>query len=201
MKNWLKNKKFVTSLITLASLFSVSCSTSSNENISAFSTPVSAINANAVKNNYVETPVISSEFIGSLKKQNINLNTQEVSLLNKLIKIQPTGEWTPGPENDSKANLKKHFIKHGKYFKPVYETQEEYLQGAIKASKNDCEECNSYFDTKYYHDEKMVSVVRWNPKTLDFSVTRDNGQIATYFVNKVKSPRFILIPKNNKEDK
>ncbi len=198
MKTWLTGKKFIGSLLVLTSLMTTSCSNSNDDYLSAISNPISSVTQSSVKVNSSDIPNISVKFITELKKVNINLNNEDIEKLNKLIKVQPTGEWTPGPENDSKANLKKHFIKHGHEFKPVYKTQEDYLAGAIKASKNQCDDCNSYFDTKYYKDEKILSVVRWNSKTLDFSVTRDNGQIATYFVNKVKSPRFILIPKQEK---
>lgn len=193
MKIFLTSKKLLASVLSLSSLFIISCGSSNDENTISVASQVSNVSAQSVDN-----PVISSEFISALKKQNISLSSEDKEKLSRLIKVQPTGEWTPGPENNSKENLTKHFIKHGKDFKPAYKTEEDYLEGAMKASKNQCDDCSSYFDTKYYKDEKMVSVVRWNSKTLDFSVTRENGQIATYFVNKVKQPRFILIPKESK---
>lgn len=185
-------KKVLTTVLSLSTLLIMSCS-STTEEVIISSAP---INNSVQTNNYTDSEVYSN-LSNELKKQKITLKSDEVKQVQKLLNVKPTGEWTPGPENDSKANLQKHFLKHKNDFKPAYKTQEDYLNAAIKAAKDNCDTCNYYFDTRYYTQEKMVSVVKWNSKTLELSVTRDNGQIATYFTDKTMNPpRFILINKS-----
>lgn len=189
------SKKILSSLVSISTLFIMSCSTA-NEEIITNSSPIN----NIVKTNNYSDPQVFTSLSNELKKQNISLKNDEIDQVKKLISVEATGEWTPGPENDSKQNLEKHFLKHKNDFKPPFTSQVDYLSSAIKASKSNCDECNFYFDTKYYKDEDMISVIKWNSKTKELVVTRDNGQIATYFTDKtIKSPRFILINKINKK--
>lgn len=185
-------KKVLNTVLTLSTLLLMSCSSTTDEVITS-SPPV---NNTVQVNNYSDSEVFTN-LTNELKKQNISLKSDDIKKVQKLLEVEPTGEWTPGPENDSEANLKKHFIKHKNDFKPAFKTQDDYLNAAIKAAKNDCDTCNYYFDTRYYTQDKIISVVKWNSKTLELTVTRDNGQIATYFTDKtMKAPRFILINKS-----
>lgn len=185
-------KKVLNTVLTLSTLLLMSCSSTTDEVITS-SPPV---NNTVQVNNYSDSEVFTN-LTNELKKQNISLKSDDIKKVQKLLEVEPTGEWTPGPENDSEANLKKHFIKHKNDFKPAFKTQDDYLNAAIKAAKNDCDTCNYYFDTRYYTQDKIISVVKWNSKTLELTVTRDNGQIATYFPDKtMKAPRFILINKS-----
>ncbi len=196
MKKWLASKKVLNTVLSLSSILVMSCSNSTDEIV----TNITNIADNTVQAKNYDDPQVLANLSTQLKKQNISLKTQEIEQVKKLIDVEATGEWTPGPENAPKANLTKHFIKHKNDFKPPFKAEEDYLESAIKASKSSCDECNYYFDTRYYKDENIVSVIKWNSKTRELTVTRDNGQIATYFTDKtVKEPRFILINKINKK--
>lgn len=191
MKNLFTGKKVLAQLVALSSLFIVSCSSSPDELLNADLYPV---NTTVQAKSYSDSEV--SVLKDTMKKQSLSLSNEDLSKIKELMEVKPTGEWTPGPENNPKANLSKHYLKHRKDFKPAFENEEDYLKAAIKAANNNCDTCNYYFDRKYYTDDKIVSVIKWNSKTLELTVVRDNGQIATYFTDKtVKAPRFILVPR------
>jgi len=136
-------------------------------------------------------------FIEKLKSLDINLNEDEIQKVRNLSKVKAKYEWTPGPENDSKLNLEKHFIKHGKDFNPPFNNSQEYLEAAVKAANDKSKYSNYYFDVKYYKDSKIISLIKWNSKTYNLTVTRENGQIATYFLDRnINNNRFVLYPKD-----
>ncbi|MFN8670706.1 MAG: hypothetical protein U0457_01320 [Candidatus Sericytochromatia bacterium] len=140
-----------------------------------------------------------SDFDSELSKQNVKLAVSDYDMIKKLARVKPIGQWTPGPENNSAANQKKHFIKHGHDFKPPYNNENDYLKGAIAAFNNTAPESNFYMDLDYYKKDKIVSLVKWNSKTYEITVVRVNGQTATYFLdNKLKQNRFILVPNDLK---
>lgn len=140
---------------------------------------------------------LNSNFIKKLSSVNIYLTEEEQAKAINLLKVKAIAEWTPGPENNSKLNLEKHFLKHGKDFKPPFKNSQEYLLSAVNAANSTSLESNYYFDVKYYKDNKIVSFIKWNSKTYELTVTRENGQIATYFLdNKINSSRFILYPRD-----
>lgn len=176
--------------LTVLSISSFSCSpiedeyylTPNNENLSTTKTNINTFNN-------------SSSFIQELSKKKITLNNQELNMIVTLKNIEPVGRWTPGPEENSDANMKKHFEKHGHDFRPAIESVQEYFEKAMLAAKSP--DGKYYFDTKPYLEEKIVSLVKWNSQTKEFTVTRDNGQIATYFINmKVKPERFVKVPED-----
>lgn len=155
--------------------------------------------SNIVYENNVNQISINSkyqnDFISNAKKYGVNLTEGDLNSISRLTRVVPTGEWTPGPENNSKANMTKHFIKHGKEFKPAFKSEIEYLEAAIAFSKDKSNNSKYYFDTAMFKSEKILSVVKWNSKTSEFLVVRENGQIATYFLDKkINTSRFVYVP-------
>ncbi len=137
----------------------------------------------------------TAEFVSIIRNFKVNLTNNDLQQISMLTRVNPTGEWTPGPENNPKANLTKHFIKHGPDFKPPVRKIEDYLSMALKASGSKSPDWKYYFDLGPYIEEKLISVDKWNPKTGEFCVTRLNGQIATYYYyKKLRPDRYILIP-------
>lgn len=146
-------------------------------------------------NNTIKTLNSENNFVKELEKKNIFLNEEELNMVIRLKNVEPAGRWTPGPEDNSEANMVKHFEKHGEDFEPPIKSVQDYFQKAILASKSP--NGKYYFDTKPYFDSKIVSLVKWNSKTKEFTVTRENGQIATYFLNaKVKADRYVVVPED-----
>lgn len=138
---------------------------------------------------------VTSEFKNALAKQKVTLTGKDYAVMRDNVRVEPKGEWTPGPENDSSANLSKHFTKHGHDFKPPFTNEKDYFNSAIKFANAKCDTCNYYLDLDAYNNGKNISVVKWNSKTYEFTVVRLNGQTATYFIDtKLKAGRFILIP-------
>lgn len=184
MKNLLKK----TLLFSLISLFS--CNSDYIESTQLLTQDSSKISYSSIQPN-------EEGFVAKLKTFNINLKEDEIDKVRKLSKVKAKAEWTPGPENNSELNLEKHFIKHGKDFNPDFANVEDYFKAAIKAANSSSQNSNYYFDIKYYKDEQIISLIKWNSKTYELTVTRENGQIATYFLdNKINSSRFVLYPKN-----
>lgn len=176
--------------LTVFSVSSISCSNIEDEYYSA----PNSQNISNIQSNSINT-FNNSSFIQELSKKKINLNNQELDMVVKLKNVEPVGRWTPGPEENPEANMKKHFEKHGHDFKPAIESVQEYFQKAMNAAKSP--DGKYYFDTKPYLEERIVSLVKWNSQTKEFTVTRDNGQIATYFINmKVKPERFVKVPED-----
>lgn len=177
--------------LTIFSIASISCSSIEDEYYSA----PNSQNISNIQNNTINTSNNNNSFIQELSRKKITLNNQELSMVVKLKNVEPAGRWTPGPEENPEANMKKHFEKHGHDFKPVIESLEEYFEKAMIAAKSP--DGKYYFDTKPYLEERIVSLVKWNSQTKEFTVTRDNGQIATYFINmKVKPERFVKVPED-----
>lgn len=172
--------------LTVFSISSFSCSSIEDE---YYLTP------NNEKISPIKTFSNNNNFIQELSKKKITLNNQELNMVVTLKNVEPVGRWTPGPEENSDANMKKHFEKHGHDFKPAIESVQEYFEKAMLAAKSP--DGKYYFDTKPYLEERIVSLVKWNSQTKEFTVTRDNGQIATYFINmKVKPERFVKVPED-----
>lgn len=140
-----------------------------------------------------------SDFEKELQKYKVTFTSKDYDMVRTMIRVKPLGQWTPGPENDSKANQKKHFLKHGGDFKPAFKNEVDYLNSAVAVFNSKSPTSNFYVDLNSYKESKIVSVVKWDSKTYDFTVVRANGQTATYFLNnRLKSDRFIFVPNDLK---
>jgi len=185
MKNLLKKSL----LFTLISLFS--CSDIYDENFTIDNNLYDKTQVTSVTNK------LSNDFVKKLASVNIYLTPEEQEKVINLLNVKAKAEWTPGSENNSKLNLEKHFLKHGGDFNPPFKNSQEYLKSALNAANSNDPNSNYYFDIKYYKDDKIVSFIKWNSKTYELTVTRENSQIATYFLdNKINNQRFILYSKN-----
>lgn len=180
---------FFNSLFVFILIVGTACSDSKTEILNTIPQADSIVKANDFQSD------ATSEFISVVSRQNINLNKQDLIMIQELARVNPTGEWTPGDENNSMANLTQHFLKHGHDFVPPFQTPQEYLSAALRALKNGSPEYKYYLDLAPYKDGKIISLVKWNSKSKEFVVWRLNGQIASYFpANNLRPDRYINIP-------
>lgn len=136
-----------------------------------------------------------SDFEAALSKLGVKLDATDLDMLKKMIKVKPISQWTPGPENNSAANMQKHFLKHGADFKPPFKNENDYLRAAVAAFNSVAPTSSFYLDLTPYKESKIISVAKWDSKSYEFTVVRQNGQTATYFLNnKLKSDRFVQVP-------
>ena len=138
-----------------------------------------------------------SDFVNALNSLNINLTPQDYQQIKALANVVPSGIWTPGPENNSEKNKTGHFLKHANDFKPPFKSVDAYYKAAIDFANSP--EGDYYFDTHSYNLDRVISVVKWNKLTKEFTVLRANGQTATYFINNKLAPkRFVIISEDLK---
>jgi len=143
-----------------------------------------------------QRPQTKAEFLATLTSQGIKLTDKQISEVCQFTRLNPNGQWTPGPMNDRRKNLEGHFYKHGKEFSPPPGNPDEYLARAIAFIKRHDINTEFYFDCDSYQ-KGYVSVVKWDLKTKEFSAPRLNGDIATYFIKfSLIYPRFIFVPKD-----
>lgn len=148
----------------------------------AFDSPVSVVE-----------PQSELEFMQQMTALGIRLTVKDLDEVTRYTVVKPSGQWTPGPMNNSDANLQEHFHKHGHELQPPAQSAREYLDRALSFASQP--RVDRFFDSKYYKDRQFVSVVRWDRGSQEFGVVRLNGQMATYFLrDDAESGRFVKVP-------
>lgn len=181
---------YILSLVSLIAFSSCSAEESflnSDVSESSFISSVAEANPISIRD--------KTSFEKSLSMLGVSLDASDFDKLKKMVNVKPISQWTPGPEGNSAANMKKHFLKHGADFKPPFKNENDYLRSAVAAFNSVASTSSFYLDLTPYKESKIISVAKWDSKSYEFTVVRENGQTATYFLtNKLKANRFVQVP-------
>lgn len=144
-----------------------------------------------------KAPQTKQEFIREVKARGVTLSEAQLTMIAQGRKVQPNGVFAPRPAANLTAeqNLKVHFEKHAHEFSPAIASAEEYLQRAIDLAAGRRGQIVYYFDTTSFKKGYQSQVVRWNPKTKEFTALRPDGAVTTYYRNfRLASKRFVEVP-------
>lgn len=143
-------------------------------------------------------PKTKAEFVKEVAARGVKLTDAQLELISKGRNVLPDGTFAARPAANLTAdqNLKVHFEKHGHEFSPNIQSQEEYLQRAMDLAAGKRGDIMYFFDTTSFSKGYQSQVVRWNPKTKEFTALRPDGAVTTYYLNyKLAGKRFVVVPK------
>lgn len=142
-------------------------------------------------------PADKEAFLAELKSRGIRLSAEDLATLTAERHLTPSGAFADRAAANLTAeeNLTVHFKKHGHEFKPRIPSEAAYVEQAIAAATGDRGPVRFYFDTTSFKKGYQSHVVRWVPKTKDFTAFRADGAMTTYYLNFNLSPkRFVEVP-------
>ena len=143
-------------------------------------------------------PKTKAEFVKEVAARGVKLTDAQLELISKGRNVMPDGTFAPRPAANltSEQNLKVHFEKHAHEFSPNIKSQEEYLQRAMDLAAGKRGDIMYFFDTTSFSKGYQSQVVRWNPKTKEFTALRPDGAVTTYYLNyRLAGKRFVVVPK------
>lgn len=179
-----------TAAIALAALITAGCGT-------AAIAPDHARLGSSLQAHSDSAPKDKDAFLAELKKRSIKLSAADLATLTKERSLVPSGEFAdrPAAKLTGPENLAVHFKKHGHEFKPAIKSEEAYVESAIAAATGKRGEVRFFFDTTSFSKGYQSHIVRWVPKTKEFTAFRADGAMTTYYLNfKVGGSRFIEVP-------
>ena len=137
-----------------------------------------------------------AEFVAAVKAKGIKLTEAELAIIQTERTLVPNGKFAPRPAENLSAeqNLEVHWKKHGHEFRPAIQSPEDYLKQGNAAATGERGEVRFFFDTTSFKKGYQSHVIRWVPKTMDFTAFRADGSQTTYYQSKPKENRFIEVP-------
>ena len=143
-----------------------------------------------------DAPATKDAFVAAVRAKGVKLTEANLAEIQAERRVVPSGLWAPRPAENLSAqqNLDVHFKKHGAEFKPAMPSAEAYMQQGNDAGAGKRGEVRFFFDTTSYQKGYQTHVVRWVPKTLDFTAFRTDGAETTYYRSVPKAGRFIEVP-------
>lgn len=152
--------------------------------------------AQAFKAAFPAAPVDKAAFIAASGAKGIKFTDAQLIEIQGERQVKPSGLFAPRPAANLTAqqNLDVHWRKHGSEFKPAIKSPEDYVLQGNAAGDGTRGEVRYFFDTTSYKKGYQTHVVRWVPKTMDFTAFRTDGAQTTYYQNVPQAGRFVEVP-------
>lgn len=148
------------------------------------------------KAQFPPAPEDKDAFVRAASSKGIKLTDAQLAEIQAERQVKPNGTFAPRPAENLTAeqNLETHWRKHGNEFKPAIKSPQDYVKQGNAAGTGERGEVRFFFDTTSYKKGYQTHVVRWVPKTLDFTAFRTDGAQTTYYQNVPAPGRFIEVP-------
>jgi hypothetical protein len=148
------------------------------------------------KADHPAAPATKEAFLSAVKAKGLKLSEADLAVIQAERVVKPSGLWAPRPAENLTAqqNLDVHQKKHGHEFRPALTTSEAYIKQGNAAGAGERGEVRFFFDTTSFQKGYQSHVVRWVPKTNDFTAFRADGAQTTYYQSVPKAGRFIEVP-------
>ena len=143
-----------------------------------------------------DAPATKEAFVAAARAKGVKLTEANLAEIQTERNLVPIGEWAsrPAEKLTAQQNLDVHFRKHGHEFRPAITSAEAYMQQGNDAASGKRGPVRYFFDTTSYKKGYQSHVVRWVPKTNDFTAFKADGAETTYYQSVPKAGRFIEVP-------